>query len=108
MLVFRHLKSSDCFHASICSQADNGREFSKVAGHGKGKFVDLSGMMEEIVTEIAALWPECKIVHGRARHSPSQVEPAGAEAAQCMDDREQKQRMVRWLQDRPVGHRDRL
>ena len=60
--------------SSFCFQADNGREFSKVAGKGKGKgkFVDLTEMMDEIVTEIAELWPECKIVHGRARHSPSQ------------------------------------
>ena len=28
--------------------------------------------MKEIISEIKEVWPECKIVHGRARHSQSQ------------------------------------
>ena len=52
-------------------QADNGREFKSAAGHGKSVDVDTE-MMDSIVTEIAKIWPECKLVHGRARHSPSQ------------------------------------
>ena len=52
-------------------QADNGREFKSAAGHGKSVDVDTE-MMDSIGTEIAKIWPECKLVHGRARHSPSQ------------------------------------
>ena len=55
----------------LVPQADNGREFQKVAGHGKMVEVDAE-MMDGIITEIANIWPECKLVHGRARHSPSQ------------------------------------
>ena len=51
---------------------DNGREFAKSASL-KGKAVALDDdFLEEVVREIAQLWPECKLVHGRARHSPSQ------------------------------------
>ena len=52
-------------------QSDNGREFANVAGSGALEAVsdeDLDG----IVSDIAELWPTCKLVHGRARHSESQ------------------------------------
>jgi hypothetical protein len=39
---------------------------------GKGKPVGISDMLPQIIDEVSKLWPSCKIVHGRARHSPSQ------------------------------------
>ena len=36
-------------------QSDNGREFAK-----------------QIVKEVIGMWPECKLVHGKPRHSQSQ------------------------------------
>ena len=36
-------------------QSDNGREFAN-----------------KVVTEVTELWPECKIIHGKPRHSQSQ------------------------------------
>jgi hypothetical protein len=51
---------------------DNGREFARQANL-KGKAVPLNDdFLDEVVREIAQLWPDCKLVHGRARHSPSQ------------------------------------
>ena len=54
---------------------DNGREFSKVAfkGTAKGDTSELNEeFMKEVLSEIRELWPKCRLVHGRARHSPSQ------------------------------------
>ena len=52
-------------------QADNGKEFANVAF--KSKSVKLSDEdVSEIIDEIAALWPDCRMIHGRARHSESQ------------------------------------
>ena len=36
-------------------QSDNGREFSN-----------------KVVKEVVSMWPECKLVHGKPRHSQSQ------------------------------------
>ena len=45
-----------CLFGSPCIlQSDNGREF-----------------VSRMITEVAALWPGCKIVHGKPRHSQSQ------------------------------------
>ena len=52
--------------APILLHTDNGREFEGAACHLTEE--DLC----EIITEISHLWPECKIVHGRPRHSESQ------------------------------------
>ena len=41
--------------APMILQSDNGREF-----------------VAEIISELKSLWPECVIVHGRARHPQSQ------------------------------------
>ncbi|XP_043475014.1 KRAB-A domain-containing protein 2-like [Leptopilina heterotoma] len=43
------------FGAPVILQSDNGREF-----------------VNHIITELASLWPELKIVHGKPRHSQSQ------------------------------------
>jgi transposase InsO family protein len=41
--------------APVILQSDNGREFTA-----------------EVIKELVALWPECKLVHGRPRHPQSQ------------------------------------
>lgn len=43
------------FGAPVILQSDNGREF-----------------VNQIITELASLWPELKIVHGKPRHSQNQ------------------------------------
>lgn len=51
-------------------QSDNGREFSNLAGKGSlQSFPDEE--LGEIIEELAAMWPEVKMVKGRARHSES-------------------------------------
>ena len=52
-------------------QSDNGREFDKVAGVGDVKPLE-DDDLAEVITELAQLWPQSKLVHGRARHSQSQ------------------------------------
>ncbi|XP_043485342.1 KRAB-A domain-containing protein 2-like [Leptopilina heterotoma] len=58
------------------SQADNNYKFVMVYQDHLTKFVILrplsSKRAAEIITELASLWPELKIVHGKPRHSQSQ------------------------------------
>lgn len=52
-------------------QSDNGKEFANAAY--KTKSVTLSDNdVREVIEEIASVWPDVKLVHGRARHSESQ------------------------------------
>ena len=54
--VARELIQIFCLFGSPCIlQSDNGREFRS-----------------RLVKDVAALWPGCKIVHGKPRHSQSQ------------------------------------
>lgn len=72
-------------------QTDNGREFSNIAGGGKA--VPLSDEnMEEVISELKQMWPECKLVHGRARNSQSQ---GGVERLNQTVQR----RLAAWMKD---------
>ena len=74
-------------------QSDNGREFAKIAGGGKLKsFGDDD--IDAIVSELADMWPECRLVHGRARHSESQ---GGVERLNQTAQR----RLAAWRRDNP-------
>ena len=70
-------------------QTDNGREFEGAAG--KSCHFTAEDLCE-IITEISHLWPECKIVHGRPRHSESQ---GGVERL----NRTYKQKISVWLEE---------
>jgi hypothetical protein len=48
-------------------QSDNGGEFSGIASWYPIEEIDIDGIIEEI----ADLWPMCKMVKGRPRHSES-------------------------------------
>jgi hypothetical protein len=59
-------------------QSDNGNEFNTAAmtrkqvGEFHGKLVRLTDLeLSEIITEVRQVWPECQMVHGSPRHSPS-------------------------------------
>ncbi len=59
-------------------QLDNGNEFNTAAMTWKqvnefcGKLVRLTDLeLSEIIAEVRQLWPECRMVHGSPRHSPS-------------------------------------
>jgi hypothetical protein len=59
-------------------QSDNGNEFNIAAMTRKqvnefcGKLVQLTDLeLSEIITEVRQFWPECRVVHGSPRHSPS-------------------------------------
>ncbi len=59
-------------------QSDNGNEFNTAAMTRKqvnkfcGKLVRLTDLeLSEIITEVRQLWPECQMVRGSPRHSPS-------------------------------------
>jgi hypothetical protein len=57
--------------APMYLHTDNGREFVDQAG--SGSLVTLTDEdMQGIIAELKQLWPECKMIHGRARHSQSQ------------------------------------
>ena len=58
-------------------QTDNGGEFRSLATmHASTQSIEggliNEEMLGEIVSEVAQMWPGCKLVHGRARHSESQ------------------------------------
>ncbi|KAL1529671.1 hypothetical protein AB1Y20_000612 [Prymnesium parvum] len=72
-------------------QTDNGREFRSVAGGGKAVSISDSDMAD-IITELKQMWPECKLVHGRARHSQSQ---GGVERLNQTVQR----RLAAWMKD---------
>jgi hypothetical protein len=48
--------------------------------------------MAEIIDEIASVWPDCRIVHGRARHSESQ---GGIERL----NRTTQNKLAAWMQE---------
>ena len=80
-------------------QSDNGREFLGQAGSGKSKADSPGEMVEvtevelaEVITEVSQLWPETKMVHGRARHSQSQ---GGVERL----NRTVQSRLGAWMKD---------
>eukprot|EP00956_Cyclotella_meneghiniana_P013890 scaffold20361_cov46-Cyclotella_meneghiniana.AAC.3 len=53
-------------------QSDNGREFSNVALEGKAQKVYLDEeFMDNVITELAMLWPTCGVICGTPRHSES-------------------------------------
>jgi hypothetical protein len=59
-------------------QSDNGNEFNteamtrKQVGEYCGKIVGLIDLeTSEVITEVRQLWPECRMVRGSPRHSPS-------------------------------------
>jgi len=56
-------------------QSDNGLEFSGAAMTSReyrGRCVGLSAEeLNEVINEIKLLWPECRMVRGSPRHSPS-------------------------------------
>lgn len=52
-------------------QSDNGAEFSNQAHKIKTVKMD-DGFVQEVISEIANVWPDVKMVHGRPRHSQSQ------------------------------------
>ena len=63
-------------------------------GHA-GKVVRLTDdEMEAIIYELKQLWPECQIVHGRPRHSPSQ---GSVERL----NRQFEQKISHWMRDNP-------
>lgn len=72
-------------------QSDNGREFDKVAGVGPVTPLD-DNTLSGVVTQLAELWPESKLVHGRARHSQSQ---GGVERLNQTVQR----RLAAWMKD---------
>ena len=72
-------------------QSDNGREFHKVAGVGPVTPLE-DDSLTQIITELAQLWPESKLVHGRARHSQSQ---GGVERLNQTVQR----RLAAWMKD---------
>ncbi len=56
-------------------QSDNGLEFSGAAMTSReyrGRCVGLTAEeLNEVINEIKLLWPECRMVRGSPRHSPS-------------------------------------
>ena len=68
-IAFALLEIFTLIGAPAILQTDNGREFCGAAG----KSVELSDEeMTDIISELKDVWAECRIVHGRPRHSQSQ------------------------------------
>ena len=51
-------------------QSDNGREFTQIAGSGKLCRLE-DEELDSVISALSELWPEVKLVKGRARHSES-------------------------------------
>ena len=64
------LKIFTTIGAPAILQSDNGREFVNIAGAGKMCSLDESEM-DAVISALSELWPEVKLVKGRARHSES-------------------------------------
>ena len=64
------LKIFSTIGAPAILQSDNGREFSNVAGSGTLRSFN-DGDLFSVIHALSDLWPECKLVKGRARHSES-------------------------------------
>jgi hypothetical protein len=84
---------------STILQSDNGIEFNTVAmtrkqvNEFRGKLKQLTDLeLSEIITEVRQLWPECWMVRGSPRHSPSN---GGVERV----NRTMQEKLGAWMKD---------
>ena len=72
-IAFALLDIFTTYGAPAILQSDNGREFQSIAHKNKSKTLEITDKdLDEIISEIKNIWPQCTMVRGRPRHSQSQ------------------------------------
>lgn len=108
-IAFALLDIFTVYGAPAILQSDNGREFTQIAHTNKSKTLEITDDdLDAIITEIASIWPACKMVRGRPRHSQSQgsverLNRTSQTKLGFLDARQQQQELVDWAHDRALA-----
>ena len=80
-IAFALLDIFTTYGAPAILQSDYGGEFQAIAHKNKSKTLEITDVdLDEIISEIKHVWPQCTMVCGRPRHSQSQ---GGIERLNC-------------------------